>query len=512
MTIKRLVVLVALLLAGLTLASQPASVSAQQDPQPPWQGTLTVATQRQVLVGEQMSLQIVASEAPLAPNGPGESIGVYGHNSQWVNISPFGHVVPSSSVVNITANPGFSQGWDSRGEANPLWQGITSRSCEVYLLDTPDGALRGSGMFVQTGSQVGVYAVLGNLLQVSPWLQFINNDCATGAFPKPAEPVITGGGYVNGTQPYTIPMTDVMLSGCNEPHEISGEVVQPDGTILVICRQAETSMPQGGEIALWGVGALVGFGAPGPGDGAAVVAAWIARAGKAGVIAIGVASTVVAVQQAVPALTTVSLPPFHPASSAATLYDMMSPGELQALLGSQGFVLCSGEVWSEVEDGLNITCPSTGGILMLKNPEMLPDVVIPPGIAHPPEHLVNHPGGQYLSKLKSLAWVAVFEAWYDGTTNGGKKPDWCGRRPEDNALLVVYYSVQVVTKIPGKVYQGFGVIVNQGGQHLSTVLIKLNPPANGGPPTSNNSSGNDFEQFVPFDPSMCPPPPSMVAQ
>jgi hypothetical protein len=129
-------------------------------------------------------------------------------------------------------------------------------------------------------------------------------------------------------------------------------------------------MPQGGEIALWGVGALVGFVSPVPGDGAAVVAAWIARAGKAGVIAIGVASTVVAVQQAVPALTTVSLPPFHPASSAATLYDMMSPGELQALLGSQGFVLCSGEVWSEVEDGLNITCPSTGGILMLKNPNL----------------------------------------------------------------------------------------------------------------------------------------------
>jgi disulfide bond formation protein DsbB len=508
MTIKRLVVLVALLLAGLTLASQPASVSAQQDPQPPWQGTLTVATQRQVLVGEQMSLQIVASEAPLAPNGPGESIGVYGHNSQWVNISPFGHVVPSSSVVNITANPGFSQGWDSRGEANPLWQGITSRSCEVYLLDTPDGALRGSGMFVQTGSQVGVYAVLGNLLQVSPWLQFINNDCATGAFPKPAEPVITGGGYVNGTMPYTLPMTDSMLSGCDEPHEISGEHVQPDGTILVICRQAETHLPNGGEVALFSIGALVGFVSPVPGDGAAVVAAWIARAGKVGVVAVGVASTAVAVQQAAPALTTFDLPPFHPASSAATLYDMMSPGELQALLGSQGFVLCSGEVWSEVEDGLNITCPSTGGILMLKNPANLEDENPIPGLPAPPPHLQNHPRGEYTAKLKRLGWWKVVFAMHDYHTNGGKPPDWCGIR-EDGALFVVYYSVQVLTKVGGRVYQGFALLLHTNGVSESTVFPKVVPGQNGLPYTGN-SGQEPAETFTPIDPRQCPPPPPMV--
>ncbi len=308
---KTRILLSALALVLGLLAFGPASVSAQ-DPQPPWQGTLTVATQRQVL-GSRMALESVTGEAPLPPNGVGETIGIYGHNAEWVNISPHGHMIRKSTVTNIVANPGFTQGWDSRGEANPLWKGTTSRSCEVYLLDSVNGQLRGSGVFTQANSEVGVYAVLGDLIQVSPWLHFLNGDCATGAFPKPVEPVITGGGYINGTQPYVIPMTDSMLSGCDEPHEISGEHVQPDGTILVVCKQAEAHMPGGGEVALWSLGALVGFVSPVPGDGAAVVTAWIARAGKAGVVAIGVASTAVAVQQAAPALTTFDLPPFHPA-------------------------------------------------------------------------------------------------------------------------------------------------------------------------------------------------------
>ena len=148
-------------------------------------------------------------------------------------------------------------------------------------------------------------------------------------------------------------------------------------------------------------------------------------------------------------------------------------------------------------------------VLLAKNPAILPDVVVPEGIPAPPAHLQNHPGGAYASKLKSLGWVAVFTAWAYAI-NGGPPPDFCGVR-EDGALLVVYYSARVVT-VTNKIYQGFGVIVNQGGDHLSTVLIKLDPPAGGALPESNNTSGNDFSQFLPIEFGKCPPPPAVVSQ
>lgn len=293
MTIKRLVVLVALLLAGLTLASQPASVSAQTDPQPPWEGTLFVQTQRLLFNGS--SLQPVSGEAPLQPNGAGETIGVYGHNASWVNISPYGHMVPKSSVANIVANDQFTQGWDARGEANPLWQGTANQACVIMVIDDASGVLRGSGVALTLNTTVGVYAVLGDHLQISPWLHFVSRSCVSGNFPTPsvsgsaipAPAVMSSGQTVN-----TVSIEENLKGSCDEPHEIEYTQVMPDGNTLYVCKQAKILQPMGGDVLLYGMGTLVTVVSPIPGDEGLVISAWVANAAKASAVAVGVAASV----------------------------------------------------------------------------------------------------------------------------------------------------------------------------------------------------------------------------
>jgi hypothetical protein len=163
-----------------------------------------------------------------------------------------------------------------------------------------------------------------------------------------------------------------------------------------------------------------------------------------------------------------------------------------------------------VSTGIMVSQIELPRVVLLKDPRTLPDVVVPPGVVPPPDHILNHPRGEYLAKLKSLGWIAVWTAW-QGAQNGGPKPDWCGKRASDGALLIVYYSAQVISSA-GRIYNGFGIVVNMGGSHLSTVLTKVAPPPPGQMPTSGNSSGNDFEQFDFIPPDQCPPPPLQVVQ
>lgn len=151
-------------------------------------------------------------------------------------------------------------------------------------------------------------------------------------------------------------------------------------------------------------------------------------------------------------------------------------------------------------------------VLMARNPNTLPPVVVPDGVPAPPEHLQNHPSGPFASKLKSLGWVAVMTAWFNFAHNGGPEPDFCGKRPSDGAMLIVYYGLQVAT-LTGRIYQGFGAIVNMGATtHDSTVLIKLQAPEDGVSHTSNNTGRDDFSEFTPLPPDQCGPPPLTVAR
>lgn len=163
-----------------------------------------------------------------------------------------------------------------------------------------------------------------------------------------------------------------------------------------------------------------------------------------------------------------------------------------------------------VSAGIMISQIELPRVVLLKDPRTLPDVVVPPNVVPPPEHISNHPRGEYLAKLKSLGWIAVWTAWQEAQ-NGGPKPDWCGRRASDGALLIAYYSAKVISST-GRIYNGFGIIVNMGGASMSTVLTKVAPPPPGQMPTSGNSSGNDFEQFEFIPPDQCPPPPLQVVQ
>jgi hypothetical protein len=145
--------------------------------------------------------------------------------------------------------------------------------------------------------------------------------------------------------------------------------------------------------------------------------------------------------------------------------------------------------------------PMDSSMVYAKNPNSLPSLpeVWPNHIPVPPSHVQNHPRGEYTSRLKVLGWLTVFQLW-----QSGKPPDWCGERLEDGALIM-FYNVSV-----GK-YKGVAAIFNTGGGNSSTVLagIKWNGR---GIPHSNNSSGNDFEQFQFIPPDRCPPPPLNIVQ
>lgn len=194
-----------------------------------------------------------------------------------------------------------------------------------------------------------------------------------------------------------------------------------------------------------------------------------------------------------------------PAAGIA-LTDTHVPGPMDGvavlyILVSGGLVLTTGYALSQMPR-----------VLMARNPNTLPDVHVPEGIPAPPDHLQNHPSGPFASKLKSLGWVAVMTSWFNFAHNGGPEPDFCGQRPSDGAMLIVYYALEVAT-LTGRVYKGFGAIVNMGSTtHDSTVLIKLQAPEDGVSHTSNNTGRDDFSEFTPLPPDQCPPPPLTVAR
>lgn len=257
--------------------------------------------------------------------------------------------------------------------------------------------------------------------------------------------------------------------------------------------------------------------------------------------------------------------PAAPGSEIYRSYSGPTSGEILSRIESQGYVECPEEEVLLLEEGIAYVCPGLGAempvmlalvapagaialadgpqpgladagaalyifvsgvalittgvalsqlprILMAKNPDILPPLTIPGHIPSPPGHIQNHPSGAYASKLKALAWVAIMVSWWEAVNNGGPDPDWCGRRASDGAMLIVYYGLKIVT-LTGRTYEGFGAIVNMGSDaHDSTVLIKLNRPADGQPPSSDNTGRDDFSEFDPIDPSNCPPPPLTVAR
>jgi len=253
--------------------------------------------------------------------------------------------------------------------------------------------------------------------------------------------------------------------------------------------------------------------------------------------------------------------PVAPGSEIYRSFEGPTVEEIINRMNSQGYVECPEEVVIEMDEGISYVCPGVGAdmsttmavfvpagtiaimdgpelgptdgaaviyvlvsgavvlgtgyaisqmprVLMARNPNTLPEVDTT-GVANLPPHLEdsNHRAGAFGLKLKALGWVTVFQMWQQAM-NGGPDPDFCGQRA-DGALLVVFYNAAIKT-LTGRTYQGFGVIVNQGGDHDSTVLMKLRRPDPGSDPDSGNSSTNDFEAFTQLD--NCPPPPGAVAR
>ena len=131
----------------------------------------------------------------------------------------------------------------------------------------------------------------------------------------------------------------------------------------------------------------------------------------------------------------------------------------------------------------------------VRDPSTIVQPVPLPGVPHPPDHISNHPRSAYTASLKVATWYAVMNAYF-----GGRPPDWCGKRA-DGAIVIAYYALEVVKTTGGAAYRGLALILNQGGDHMSTGLHNV---SNGGAkPTSNNTAGDDF---VDFDEIPCPPP------
>ena len=175
---RNVFLMLVLLLAGLTLASQPASVSAQ-DPQPPWQGKLIAAAEMFRFNPGTNSMSLEAVLPPNDPN-PASMVGVYGLNAHWVSLSAFNHVVAASSVQ-------FSAGTNLSTDPPPLWQGTALRNCPIYTLGA-NRTLEQIGTLPTVGGTVGVYAIGDGYAQISAWLHFVAVDCLSGSFNQGAQP------------------------------------------------------------------------------------------------------------------------------------------------------------------------------------------------------------------------------------------------------------------------------------------------------------------------------------
>jgi hypothetical protein len=142
----------------------------------------------------------------------------------------------------------------------------------------------------------------------------------------------------------------------------------------------------------------------------------------------------------------------------------------------------------------------------IRDPE---NVIIPelhPGVPEPPEHIFAHPRSEYTAAIKTAIWNTVMNAFY-----GGQKPDWCGRRA-DGALVLFYRALEVFTKA-GKsmdnAYKGLAVLLNQGGDNLSTGFSRVTWEGDEIVPSTHNTaqqSGTDFWNFTQIP---CPSPSSL---
>jgi|GEM_PF-4328980 len=136
-------------------------------------------------------------------------------------------------------------------------------------------------------------------------------------------------------------------------------------------------------------------------------------------------------------------------------------------------------------------------VQMAKDPGTISQPVPLPQVPPIPEHLRNHPRGAYTAALKVALWTTAWNAWFNG-----KGPDWCGKRPSDGAVILAWYTLEVVKTTGGAAYHGIGLLLNQGGANQSTTFPNVFQNSSGLPDTGN-SGGNDYEQFDPFP---CPDP------
>lgn len=277
--------LAALLLAGLTLVSKPASVFAQYDPQPPWQGKLVAQAE---MFRFNPGANSMVKEADLPPNDPNNStstVGVYGLNAHWVSLSHHNHVVAANLVT-------FPVGTNLSVDPAPLWQGTALRSCTIYTLGA-SRTLQAIGTLPTVGGTVGVYAIGDGYAQISAWLHFVASDCLSGSFNQAIQPSIpTPASFGSGSTVKTVTIEEANTLQCDEPHEIERTETMSDGNTLVICKTAKLFQPMGGEVLLYGLGTVVTLASPIPGDEALVISAWVANAAKAGAVAVGVAASV----------------------------------------------------------------------------------------------------------------------------------------------------------------------------------------------------------------------------
>lgn len=124
-------------------------------------------------------------------------------------------------------------------------------------------------------------------------------------------------------------------------------------------------------------------------------------------------------------------------------------------------------------------------------------VVVPPEVPtfRPPDHVTNRPEGPEVASLRTAAWNAVFATWTGWNGTPKKLPDWCGKGPAGQ-LIVVFYDL-VVQKVTGGTYRGLAVILN-GVTGPSTSVVEMR---NGGPQGKPAKKGYEAYTTIP-----CPPP------
>ncbi len=150
-------------------------------------------------------------------------------------------------------------------------------------------------------------------------------------------------------------------------------------------------------------------------------------------------------------------------------------------------ILATGEfALAQPDDEVVIMMAKDPGNLVWPAPETIP-AEIPDCCGHISQ---GHKQGAYAEAWKSIGWIKIWTALFNN-----QKPDWCGQRESDGAIIVLFMSL-TIDRLQGGPYSGLAMVINQGGSNYSTVLkgVKWNP---GDPmPDSLNSSGNDIQKIT----------------